>query len=179
MTTTTDDVPGRPLVCAQSPDIEGDLPKRWNGRPGVPCDGPVQSRATLYGPGTIDRCDRHWVEAQAWKADLEVRAAGAAGQPSVDLGGPELSPRAREYAAVKARAQAALAAVPVRLADCTHGGDCPVHPDTPGVHNFDPSAVEALAAVLVQVRYLPVTEATLRKVVAVLGLDWQDVERAL
>lgn len=38
---------------------------------------------------------------------------------------------------------------------CTHGGDCPVHPDVHSLHNFDPTPEEVLGAVLaaVQIRH--------------------------
>lgn len=98
---------------------------------------------------------------------------------SVDDSPPLARTPAEIHTINKTRAVAALARNPIPLSECTHGGDCLVHPDRLGIHDFTPSAVDALQAVLVQVRYLPVTETTLREIVRSLGLDWADVERGL
>lgn len=33
---------------------------------------------------------------------------------------------------------------------CTHGGDCSVHPQAGGLHNFEPTAVDALREVMAE-----------------------------
>lgn len=103
---------------------------------------------------------------------------GAGGIPiaSVDDRRPVARTPAEAHAAARARAVAALAAPAVPLKDCTYGGDCPVHPEQIGLHDMAPGAVEALQAVLIQVRYLPVTENVLRRIVASLGIDFAEVE---
>lgn len=105
--------------------------------------------------------------------DDSPAAAPAAAPPVV-----EQQTAGEKYAAIRRRAQEALTpAAP--LVRCTHGEGCPVHPEQARLHDFTPGAVEALRAVLIQVRYLPITEVTLRQIVASLGLDFADVERGL
>lgn len=37
--------------------------------------------------------------------------------------------------------------MPLDPTDCTHGGDCTVHPDARGLHDFTPTIAEALRQV--------------------------------
>ncbi len=35
--------------------------------------------------------------------------------------------------------------------NCTHGGDCQIHPDAGGLHNYDPTVEDVLRAVLAKI----------------------------
>lgn len=55
---------------------------------------------------------------------------------------------------------------------CTHGGDCKLHPDAKGLHNYDATAAEALEAVLAAVQIRHKFDADdVREIAARLGVE--------
>lgn len=137
--------------------------------------GGVRREWTLYYRGTLIGEPSRLSEG---KRDADVHRGVSPSAPrSIAAPSVDDSPAA-VHTRNKQRAIAALRDGPPPVG-CTHGGDCPVHPDAPGLHDFTPGAVEALRAVLIQVRYLPVTEVTLRQITASLGVDFADVEAGL
>ena len=58
---------------------------------------------------------------------------------------------ANELAAVAVKVVADPPPV-VEQSRCTHGGDCPIHPDVHALHNFDATAEDVLGAVLAAVK---------------------------
>lgn len=75
MTATPD---GPQCINAPTGGVPG---KRWDGRTGQPCAGPVESRPSLSGTGTVDLCGRHAADQWKWRADI-VRRKATSGQPT-------------------------------------------------------------------------------------------------
>jgi hypothetical protein len=60
--------------------------------------------------------------------------------------------------------------VPVNAEQCTHGGDCTVHPEVKGLHDFTPTAAVALGVVLNAAQAGPVDADDVRRIADRLGV---------
>lgn len=81
---TPDTTAAPPRQCINAP-VDGAPGKRWDGRTGQPCDGPIGPRLSLAGTGTVDLCERHAADQGKWRADIDRRNTtdeATTGQPS-------------------------------------------------------------------------------------------------
>jgi hypothetical protein len=60
--------------------------------------------------------------------------------------------------------------VPVNAVGCTHGGDCTVHPEVQGLHDFTPTAAAVLGVVLDAAQAGPVDADDVRRIADRLGV---------
>lgn len=109
-------------------------------------DGQPSKRDRLVT--AYDRDEIENAQAPEWVADMVLHAAGqgAAVQPPQTPGSQEHEALVTDIAS-SLDTSAGLAAI----LNCTHGGDCTVHPGVSGIHNYDPTPADVLDAVMAAV----------------------------